>query len=141
MFDGDDPLLARVREIAMALPGAQEKVSHGCPNWFTTKVFASWRAHVKGDHSSNRLNRALCFLPDEDEREALLQDERFHVPAYIGHRGWLALDLAHHLGERGRTELAATDVDGVDWGEVAELVESSYRNTAGKRLVAQLDAR
>lgn len=29
MFDGDVPFLERLREIALALPGAAEKVSHG----------------------------------------------------------------------------------------------------------------
>ena len=35
MFDDGDPLLVRVREIALAFPGAAEKVSHGRPA-FTT---------------------------------------------------------------------------------------------------------
>ena len=39
-FDDGDPVLARVRELALALPDAGEKVSHGRPAFFTTKVFA-----------------------------------------------------------------------------------------------------
>lgn len=140
MFADDDPLLGRVRQIALAFPEAQERVSHGSPNWFHRKTFASWRAHIKGEHDSTRLNRALCFLPDEQERVALLEDDRFHVPAYIGPSGWLALDLAHHLGEPGRTHLHPDDPDGVDWVEVRELVDMSYRNTAPKKLVALLDS-
>lgn len=35
MFDETDPLLARVRGIALALPEAGEKVSHGRPAFFT----------------------------------------------------------------------------------------------------------
>lgn len=141
MFADDDALLARVRQIALTFPEAKERVSHGSPNWFHRKTFASWRAHIKGEHDSTRLNRALCFLPDEQERAALLEDDRFHVPAYIGHAGWLVLDLAHHLGEPGRTQLRADDPDGVDWDEVGELIDMSYRNTAPKKLVALLDAR
>lgn len=124
--DREDPLLARVRQIALSFPGAREKVSHGAPTWFTTKVFASWGAHVKGDHPSPALARAVCLLPDEEERPALLEDPRFHVPGYIGHRGWLAFDLS--TGE-------------VDWEEVTELLDSSFRNTAGSRLIRALDTR
>lgn len=141
MFTDDDLLLERVREIALIFPEAQERVSHGSPNWFHRKTFASWRAHIKGEHDSTRLNRALCFLPDEQERIALLDDERFHMPAYIGHSGWLALDLAHHLGEAGRTQIQPDDPDGVDWDEVRELIDMSYRNTgAPKKLITQLDS-
>lgn len=139
MYDEHDPLLARLREIALALPQAQERVSHGAPNWFTTKSFVGWRAHLKGDPDRERLGRAMWFKPDESEREALLADPRFHVPAYIGPSGWLALDLAHHLGPAGRTTTRPDDPAGVDWAEVRELVETSYRNTAPARLVRQLD--
>lgn len=125
MFDADDPLLARLRGICLALPDAAEKVSHGRPNWYTTKVFAVFGGSVKGEHTSRLLARALLFLPDPGERLALEQDDRFHVPAYYGPAGWLALPL---------------DAAEVDWDEVAELVESSYRQTAGPRRVARLDA-
>ena len=124
MFDADDPLLARLRSICLALPDAEEKVSHGRPNWYTTKVFAVLGGKIKGDHADPLLDRALLFLPDPAERLALDQDTRFHVPAYYGPAGWLALPLDQ----------------AVDWDEVAELVESSYRQTAGVRRVARLDA-
>lgn len=123
---GDDPLLLRVREIALALPGAKEKVSHGSPVWYTTKTFCWWGAHVRGDHASTALARAISIRPAPPEREALLADPRFHVPAYLGPSGWLALDLA---------------AEPPDWDEVAELIEDSFRGTAGARLVARLPAR
>jgi hypothetical protein len=125
-FDPNDPLLRRVREICLALPGADEKVSHGRPNFFTRKVFAVYGATVKGDHWATARDRSVQVLPDADERVALEQDDRFFVPAYTGPSGWLGLDLT--IGQ-------------VDWDEVAELLEASYRNTALKSLVAELDAR
>lgn len=121
----DDPLLGKVREIALALPGSAEKVSHGRPTFFTTKVFAIFGGVIKGDHRGTALARGLVFLPGSDEREALLADGRFVVPGYEGAYGWLCLPL---------------DRDDPDWAEVAELVEESYRRTAPPKLIKELDA-
>ena len=125
-FDPDDPLLERLREICMALPSVEEKVSHGRPVFFTKKIFAIFGGLVKGDHASNELGRSVLTLSDPDERPALLQDKRFFDPAYYGPSGWVGFDLRP---------------EDLDWDEVAELVEASYRNTALVRLVRELDAR
>lgn len=125
-FHVDDPLLADVRRICLALPEAAEKISHGHPNFFTKKVFAVYGGVVKGDHAADTYARSMLFLPDDLERAALLEDERFFVPAYYGPAGWLGINLT--LGTP-------------DWGEVAELADMSYRNTAPARLVKELDAR
>lgn len=124
MFDEDDPLLARVRELALALPDAAEKISHGHPAFFTTKVFAYYGGSVRiaGEWISH--SRSLVVLPDDDERPALLQAPGWYVPAYLGPAGWLGLDLGPDT----------------DWAEVRELLEVSYRRTAGTRRVARLDA-
>ncbi|WP_153503314.1 MmcQ/YjbR family DNA-binding protein [Cumulibacter manganitolerans] len=123
-FTDDDPYLARLREVCLALPEATEKTSHGHPVFHTKKVFAVFGGVVKGDHASDRYAQSVLFLPDQLEHEALLQDERFFVPGYYGPAGWLGLDF--------RTAEP-------DWDEVGELVESSYRNTASTRLVRALD--
>lgn len=124
MFDPEDPFLARLREVALAFPDAAEKVSHGCPAFFTTKVFAYYTGSEKVDGAWVHHEHALLVLPDPGERAALLDDPRVFVPAYLGPSGWLGLDLD------ART----------DWGEVRELVDASYRLTAGARRVARLDA-
>lgn len=129
MFDAADPHLERVRALCLALPGAAEKVAHGRPNFFTRKVFAIFGGSLKGEHFSPVARRALLFLPDASERDALMQDERCFVPAYVGPAGWLGLTF-HDV-----------EVGDVDWDEVAELVDMSYRNTAPARLVRELDAR
>jgi hypothetical protein len=125
MFDADDPLLARVRDLALALPGADEKTSHGRPAFFTKKVFAYYGAATRNDGAWVEHAQAVVFLPGPDERPALEADPRFWVPAYLGPVGWLGLDL----DERS------------DLGEVAELLEESFRLTAPARLVAALDPR
>ena len=51
--------------------------------------------------------------------------DRFFIPPYVGGKGWLALHL---------------DAPAIDWAEVAELVEDSYRHMAPKRALKLLDA-
>lgn len=125
MFDESDPLLHRVRALALELPGADEKVSHGHPAFFTKKVFAYYGGSVKVDGEYVQHTQSLLVLPDEEEARALLEEPRCYRPAYLGASGWVGVDL------RGDT----------DWAEAAELLEDSYRRTAGRRLVAELDTR
>ena len=125
MFDDDDPVLNRLRKICLALPGADVKVSHGRPAFFTKKIFAGYGAVVKGEHDSGQYDQALVFMPAGDELAALQQDDRFFSPAYWGPYGWMGLDLSSKP----------------DWDEVVELVEDSYRLTAPKKLIKELDER
>lgn len=124
MFDDDDPLLARVRQLALALPGVAMKVSHGRPAFFTTKVFAYYGGSQRVDGEWVQHPRCVMVLLDPDERAALLEQERTFVPAYLGPSGWIGVQLPA-LGEPG-------------WDEVAELLDASYRRTAPARLVREL---
>jgi hypothetical protein len=125
MFDDDDPVLARVKELALALPDAAMKVSHGRPAFFTTKVFAYYGGSVKDGGEWVAHDSCVMVLLDPVDREALLGEERCFVPAYLGPSGWVGVDL--------------DGVAGTDWDEVAELLDASYRLTAGVRRVAALD--
>ena len=124
MFDEDDPFLARVRELASALPGTDEKVSHGRPALFTKKVFAYYGGSLKVDGDWVQHPHSIVVLPDPGDRLALLDDVRVFVPAYLGPSGWIGFDLD----------------DDTDWTEVTELLDASYRLTASTRLIAELDA-
>lgn len=124
MYDEDDPWLAVVRDIALALPDADEKISHGHPAFFTRKVFAYFGGSRKIDGEWVQHPQSVLVLPDPRERPALEGDERFYVPGYLGGAGWLGLFLDERADET----------------EIAELVEDSYRQTAGVRRVARLDA-
>lgn len=128
MFDDDDPVLERVRSLALELPGADQKVSHGRPAFFTTKVFAYYGGSQKIDGEWVAHDQAVMVQPDPSERQALLEDDRFWVPAYLGASGWLGLDLD-------------PDPAAVDWVEVGELLDASYRLTAPARLVRELEGR
>ena len=122
MYDADDPILARVRKIALALPGADVKVSHGRPAFFTKKIFTIFGAAEKVDGVWTQHPRSILVLLTEDERAAVLAQPKSFVPGYWGPWGWIGVDLD-----------AATD-----WTEVGELIESSYIETAPARLVAAL---
>ena len=88
MFRDDDPLLAVVRRHALALPEAQEKVSHGRPAFFTTKVFAYFGGSVRrGPGEFERHDAAVMVLPDAADEPAQRQDPRFWTPAYLGPSG------------------------------------------------------
>lgn len=132
MYDDDDPFLARLREIALALPDADMKVSHGRPAFFTTKVFAYYGGSLKVDGEWVQHERCIIVLADPGERQALLAEPRGFVPAYLGPSGWVGVDLVRD---------GTGTVTDVDWVEVAELLDASYRLTAGARRVAALDGR
>jgi predicted DNA-binding protein (MmcQ/YjbR family) len=125
MFDDDDPLLGRIRQLAASLPNTGEKVSHGRPAFFTKKVFAYYGGSLKVDGEWIQHPQSIVVQPDEGDRQALLEDDRVFVPAYLGPSGWIGIDLD-----------AATD-----WSEIAELLDASYRLTAPACDVAELDAR
>lgn len=112
MYDDADPVLADVRRVCLALPEAVEIESWGRP---------TFRAGPKGKMFAVYSGEGLLFKADPAERDALTADPRFVVPAYYGPGGWLALELT-----------------AADWTEIAELVETSYRQVALKRQVKEL---
>jgi hypothetical protein len=127
VFSDDDPGLAELRRICFALPGVEERISHGRPTFRTTEIFAAFGGSEKirpGEH--RQVPSALIFTPDPVDLPAIDQDPRFFVPAYYGPYGARAIDLADPA---------------TDWDEIAELVDASYRLVAPKRLIAELDAR
>lgn len=123
MFSDDDPFLAGVRERALRLPDSAEKISHGRPAFFTTKVFAYYGGSIRLDGDWVQHPRALIVRPDPGDERALREDARAFVPAYLGPSGWLGIDLD----------------DDTDWSEVDELLDASYRLTAPRRSIARLD--
>ncbi|MEX2623006.1 MAG: MmcQ/YjbR family DNA-binding protein [Acidimicrobiia bacterium] len=112
-----------LRRLCLALPETTERLSHGEPTWFVRdkKTFVTYADH----HHDDRL-AFWCAAPPGSQQSMVASDsERFFIPPYVGHRGWLGVYL---------------DVP-VDWAEIAEIVEDAYRVIASKRLVTELDAR
>ncbi len=114
-----DPV-ERLRAICLALPEATERVSHGEPAWFAGKrQFVTLSDH---HHRDEHLSFWCAAAPGVQDALVLDAPERFFVPPYVGHRGWLGVYL---------------DVS-QDWDELAELVTEAYRLVATKRLLQRL---
>lgn len=119
MYSDDDPYLAELRRACLAFPEAVEVEAWGRPTFRAgKKMFAVFEG--RDDHPF-----AVIVKPEPGERHVLLDDPRFYVPAYYGPSGWVALDFT-----------AAE----VDWDEVGELLDASYRQVALKRMLKALDA-
>lgn len=113
--------LETLRRLCLDCPETTERLSHGEPTWFVRdkKTFVTYADH----HHDDRL-AFWCAAPAGAQQTLVGSDpDRFFVPPYVGHRGWLGVYL---------------DVP-VDWDEIAELVADAYRVVAPKRLVAELD--
>jgi hypothetical protein len=111
----DDPV-ERLRAIALALPEATERDSHGEPSFFVGKQFVALDDH---HHGADRL-AFWCPAPPGTQ-EALIAEnpEQFFRPPYVGHRGWVGVRI---------------DLD-PDWDEIAEVVRDAYRQVAPRRLL------
>ncbi len=118
------PVLERLRAICLALPDAQEKLSHGEPTWFAGKgkVFAMF------DNYHHGAPHASVWLPAPPGlQEALIESDpkRFWRPPYVGPNGWVGVVLDTKP----------------NWGVVAGLIEQSFRLVATQKLVAKLPPR
>ena len=117
-----DPVadLARIRAIALALPRAAERVSHGQPVFFIEKgkIFA-WFLH---DHHGIGITAVAVKTGGEEEQAMLIEQnaELYYRPAYLAPSGWIGMRL---------------DLPATDWGHVADRVAISWEIVAPKRLL------
>jgi hypothetical protein len=111
-------ILDAVREICLAFPEVSERPSHGEPTFFVggKRTFATvWDNH----HGDGRF-AVLCAAPAGMQAALVDGDaERFFVPPYFGHRGWIGVRLDR----------------GFDRDEVAGALEGAYAGVAPRRLV------
>ena len=110
--------LARLREIGLALPETSERLSHGAPTFFVREKKAFLM--VLTDHHGD--GRFAIWCAAGAGVQALLVEadpDKFFVPPYVGHRGWLGVRLDR----------------GLDWNELAGIVEDAYAEVAPSKLV------
>ncbi len=122
--DDVDPRFERISELCLALPEAESAPAGDRHAAFSVRrrIFAY---HLVDHHGDGRV--ALCAKVPTGENTALVAEDpaRWLMPAYLGPRGWVGLDL---------------DVTPLDWDEVGSLLVGSYRLVAPKTLVRRLDA-
>ncbi|MEV0707186.1 MmcQ/YjbR family DNA-binding protein [Nocardia aurea] len=116
-----DPL-TRIRAICLELPESSERASHGSPTFFV-RGRTAFTNYLEDAH---REPGATIWCPAPEGVQGELVDaepQRFFVPPYVGHRGWIGVRL---------------DVD-PDWDEVRGIVRDGYRRVAPKKLSALMD--
>ena len=85
--------LARVRAACLELPETTERLSHGGPAFFIQDKVC-FVMFLDDHHDDGRL-AIWCAAPEGVQSEmAETEPERFFRPPYVGHRGWLGVELA-----------------------------------------------
>jgi hypothetical protein len=111
--------LERLRVVCLAFPEAVESGGVGDPSFKVRDKIFAMQHRMDGRPS-------LWVKAPDGVQEMLVGavPDRFFRPPYVGHRGWVGLRLDGEL----------------DWDELADLVEESYRMTAPKRLSVQIES-
>lgn len=107
-------VLKKLRSLCLALPETSEGTAFGMPNWRAGKKTFAWAGHHE--------TLALMFWVGIEQQALLTGDERYRIPAYMGHNGWISLDVS----------------TSVDWDEIEALLLSSYRHFALRRMLNAL---
>jgi hypothetical protein len=118
---GDPERLARLIDICGALP----EVEASGDQHVAFKVRKRTFAYYQDDHHQDGIV-SLCCKSTQDRQAELVErsPDRYFVPDYVGHKGWVALRL---------------DLPTIDWDEVSDLAFAAYRLQAPKRLIERLE--
>ena len=112
--------LERLRAIALALPEAIEKVSHGSPGFLIEG--GRFFAYIWHDHHGDGETAVMVKCADRDEQAMLVEHDPafYYVPPYLGPSGWVAM------------RVGAPDTD---WERIGERVAQSWEFVAPRRLL------
>jgi phosphoribosylglycinamide formyltransferase-1 len=120
-------IVAKVGELALALPETDARASHGSPGWRVGgEKSGKFFAYVSVRHHGEDAVALLVKTSGADEMTALIEAEPdiYYRPAYYGASGWIAMKL---------------DRPGVDWDHVAAWLQKSWRAVAPKKLSRMMD--
>ena len=111
-------ILERLRTICLALPETSERLSHGAPTFFVREKRPFLM--VLTDHHGDGRFAIWCAAPAGVQGLLVENDpEKFFVPPYVGHRGWLGV------------RLDAT----IDWDELTGIAEDAFAEIAPPKLI------
>lgn len=115
-------IIAKIDELALALPETHFRESHGSPAWRVgTQSSSKFFAYISINHHGDDRIALLVKTSGADEMAALIEQnpEIYHRPAYYGASGWIGYRL---------------DRANVDWAHVAQWLDRSWASVAPKRL-------
>ncbi len=117
-------LAGQVRARALALPDADEVLSHGMPCFGI--VGGKKFAYVSMNHHGDGKTALLVKISGAEEQAMLIEhdENRYYRPAYFGD-GWIGMRL---------------DLGDTDWDEVAERLAASWHSVAPKKLSGLINA-
>jgi predicted DNA-binding protein (MmcQ/YjbR family) len=108
-------VIAQMRKICLALPEVTEGTSFGAITWRVgKKTFASLYDYGKG--------LTVSFWVGIERQGPLEMDPRLSIPPYLGHNGWMALDVSKGVTEK----------------ELRDFLVESYRHFASNRALAKM---
>ena len=119
--NGPEARLERVRALALALPAAAEKLSHGM-NGFHVEG-GKFFAYFIHNHHGDGITALLVKASGVEEQAQLIENDPdlYYRPAYFGPSGWVGIRL---------------DAGDIDWGHIEAWLARSWRVSAPKRLAA-----
>lgn len=108
----------RVRAVAMQLPEAEERESHGQPTFF---VGGRQFAQVRDNHHGDGLTVVCVRTSGTDEQAMLIEaaPDVYSRPAYLGPAGWVGVRLGGDA----------------DWALIEDRIARSWELTAPARLL------
>jgi hypothetical protein len=111
-------ILEGLRKICLALPETSERPSHGAPTFFVREKRPF--VMVLTNHHGDGRFAIWCAAPAGVQALLVENDpDRFFVPPYVGHRGWLGVRLDR----------------AIDWDELAGIAEDAFAEVAPAKLV------
>lgn len=116
------PILEQLTGLALRLPEAEllQQPGHHAAFAVRGKKFCYFLVDHHGD---GRIAINVKAAPGVQQELMEREPGRFHIPAYLGPRGWIGFDFAN----------------GPDWAEVNEMLRQSYALIAPKTLVLRMD--
>ena len=117
----------QVDALARRLPEVGRKTSHGSPGWSVGGEKGKLFAIIADHHHGEEVVGLLVKASGADEMTGLIeaQPEIYYWPKYYGAGGWLGIKLNRR---------------DVDWGQVSEWLERSWRACAPPRLTKLMRA-
>lgn len=102
--------------------GSRSQQSDG-PAYGISRARQGIRVYTVNEHNDGRIALHVKIGEGRQTDFVAADPERFFLPKYMAHHGWVALDF---------------DAAKIDWNEVKALLTESYRLIAPKKLVASL---